>query len=251
MQNLTKRLAWQMATLRHGTWTHPENLHAIHEQKHLLRLLRYLDVDCVFDVGANAGQYGQMLRKNAGYTGRIISFEPIPALADKVRQVAKDDIWSVEEIALSGATGEGEFNVMASNQFSSLSTPNDDETGLFKKANVVTNIITVQTETLESAFNRLHEAYGFERPFLKMDSQGLDVKILHSGQAIAKQFVGLQSELAIKRLYADSVDFRDAISVYESLGFELSALVPNNAGHFPQLVELDCIMVRSDLMPCD
>lgn len=62
------------------------------------------------------------------------------------------------------------------------------------------------------------------------------------------EFVGLQSELAIKRIYEDSVDFRRALGFYQELGFELSALVPNNAGHFPVLVEIDCIMVRSDLL---
>ena len=45
-------------------------------------LLPYLKVDCVFDVGANNGQYAQILRKHADYQGRIISFEPIPSAAD-------------------------------------------------------------------------------------------------------------------------------------------------------------------------
>ena len=250
-KNLTENLAWQMTRLRHGTLVHPDMFHEIPEQRHLRRLLQYLDVDCVFDVGANAGQYGEMLRTKADYSGRIISFEPIPSLANEVRQIAENDIWTVEEVALASEVGEQQFNVMAGDQFSSLSEPLHDETGRFKNTNVVAQSITVKTETLESAFDRLKQAYGFKRPFLKMDTQGLDVTILKSGEAIAKQFVGLQSELAIKRIYTESIDFRSAISFYESLGFELSAFVPNNAGHFPQLIEMDCIMVRSDLMPND
>ena len=58
-----------------------DQLYALHEQEHLRRLLRYLRVDCVYDVGANAGQYAGMLRDKADYKGRIISFEPIPWLA--------------------------------------------------------------------------------------------------------------------------------------------------------------------------
>jgi hypothetical protein len=44
------------------------------------------------------------------------------------------------------------------------------------------------------------------------------------------------------------VDFRSAITLYEECGFHLSAFVPNNVGHFPQLIETDCIMVRDDLI---
>jgi hypothetical protein len=34
------------------------------------------------------------------------------------------------------------------------------------------------------------------------------------------------------------------IQKYTALGFVLSALVPNNGGHFPDLLEIDCIMYR-------
>ncbi len=80
-----------------------------------------------------------------------------------------------------------------------------------------------------------------------MDTQGYDVKVIRGGIDIISEFVGLQSELAVKGIYADSVDFREALSFYEDCGFDLSAFVPNNAGHFPMLIELDCIMVRSNL----
>ena len=89
---------------------------------------------------------------------------------------------------------------------------------------------------------------GFKAPFLKLDTQGLDVDIVRSGRDIMHEFVGLQSELSMRRIYEHSVDFREAISFYQGLGFELSALVPNNSGCFPLLVEMDCIMVRSDLL---
>jgi len=253
MRYIVEKLSWisnniQQAKyrLKYGQFV-PYN--KIYEQYNLKRVLAYLDVDCVFDVGANAGQYAKMLRKHAGFTGRIISFEPIPWLAEKIRmEAAGDGLWEVEETALASEAGEGYFNVMASDQFSSLGTPIHNETPRFVTQNIMERQIRVRKEPLESAYKRLKNKYGFERPFLKMDTQGFDVMILKSGQAIAEYFVGLQSELSIKRIYKESVDFRDAISFYNELGFELTAFVPNNSAHFPQLIETDCIMIRSDLI---
>lgn len=224
----------------------PKNeIAALPERLFLSQLLPFLNVDCVFDVGANNGQYAQMLRKYAGYQGRIISFEPIPKAAEKIRQLSKNDpLWSVEPIALNQTGGKALFNIMQSDQFSSLGTPNHDETNLFVNANVPQEQIIVLAETLDAAYHRLHEQYQFRRPFLKMDTQGFDVSIVKGGESVISQFVGLQSELAIKKLYQESVDFREAISYFEQLGFTLGSLVPNNGGYFPEMIEIDCIMIN-------
>ena len=228
-------------------------LHALPERMHLAKLLRLLRVDCVFDIGANAGQYARRLRKEVGYRDHIVSFEPIPELAAILRvRSAKDKRWRVEEVALSSSPGKQLFNVMKANAFSSLSTPDHRDVAIFQDSNVPVRQISVQTDTLSNVYRRLKNDLNFERPFLKLDTQGLDVEIVKSGRDIIRDFVGLQSELSIRRIYEDSVDFREAISLYQELGFEMSALVPNNAGSFPILVEMDCIMVRADLLaPAD
>ena len=218
---------------------------ALPERLFLEKLLPFLKVDCVFDVGANNGQYAQMLRQYVGYQGRIISFEPIPKAAEKIRRLAKNDpLWTIEQLALSDKSGTAVFNIMQSDQFSSLGTPNHTETDLFKNSNKLYEQITTQTETLEDAYKRLQKIHHFQRPFLKMDTQGFDVPIAKSGRSIIHHFVGLQSELAIKKLYQESTDFREAISYFESLGFTLGSLVPNNGGFFPEMVEIDCIMMN-------
>ena len=40
----------------------------------LRQVFGVFSIDCVFDVGANMGQYALMLRKKVGYRGLIISF---------------------------------------------------------------------------------------------------------------------------------------------------------------------------------
>lgn len=224
-------------------------LHARPEQVHLAKLLPLLGVDCVFDIGANHGQYARMLRRAAGYTGQIVSFEPVPEMASILRNHAsKDRRWRIEEIAVASSTGQQAFNVMKANAFSSLSSPRHDEVEIFRNQNLPVRQIAVQTDTLARLYARLKGELGFKFPFLKLDTQGFDVEIVKSGRDVMHNFVGLQSELSIRRIYEHSVDFRQAISFYQELGFEMSALVPNNAGCFPLLVEVDCIMVRADLL---
>jgi len=224
-------------------------IHAVWEQRHLRRLLHHYDVDCVFDVGANYGQYAQMLRRFGGYKGWIVSFEPIPAAAAALRaQAASDRKWIIEEVAVGRRDGVETFNIMKSSQFSSLSVPRHDEAGMFHELNSVVESVSVKTETLDTVFARLRQRLRFRRPFLKLDTQGYDAAIVSHAGAALMEFVGLQSELAVKKLYVDSQDFRDALTLYESRGFTLSGLVPNNAGHFPRLIEMDCIMVRTDLL---
>lgn len=219
------------------------------EPLHLSTFLKFFEIDCIFDVGANEGQYATMLRHAAGYRGRIISFEPNPIAAQRVQQIsARDPLWDVEKLALSSANGQKAFNIMRDSQFSSFSKPSKKQPIQFERSSSIQETILAKTETLTTAYERLARLYGFRRPFLKLDTQGHDVDIVrHAGPALS-EFVGLQSELAVKKIYEESVDFREALTLYEAKGFCLSAFVPNNAGHFPILVETDCIMVRRDLV---
>ena len=54
------------------------------------RLLRSKAINLIFDVGANAGQYAQEVRRE-GYGGNIVSFEPLPeAFSTLARLSARD-----------------------------------------------------------------------------------------------------------------------------------------------------------------
>jgi hypothetical protein len=59
--------------------------------------------------------------------------------------------------------------------------------------------------------------------------------------------VGLQSELALTTLYQGSKNYHEALQFYQGLGFRLTALIPNNAGVFPDLNEVDCLMYNAQL----
>jgi FkbM family methyltransferase len=214
----------------------------VYERIHLRRFFSYFGVDCVFDVGANRGQYASMLR-DIGFRGPIISYEPIPSMAETLRALSTNDpAWYVEELALDREAGLATFHLMDDSEFSSLHTPAADQPDIFKSKNVVRRDVRVTRATLGDELPKWRSKLGFKRPFLKMDTQGNDHAVaVGAGEAI-QAFVGLQSELAIRKIYEDALGFSETLRFYMSQGFELSALVPNNAGHFPLLVEMDCVM---------
>ncbi len=227
-----------------------DELHLIHEAQHLRRLFAFLEVDCVFDVGANRGQYARMLRERVGFRGPIVSFEPQPHLLDHLRAAAAaDPLWEVEGVALDRQAGKAVFQVMQGDEFSSLRTPAVGGPALFAEHMQVRDRVEVTCSTLALEVPRQRGRLGFRRPFLKMDTQGHDLAVLEGASDELGSFVGLQSELAFRQVYQDAPGFDSAIARYRAAGFELSALVPNNAGHFPMLIEMDCIMLRRDLTP--
>lgn len=216
------------------------------ELETLSRFLSDFQVDCVFDVGANAGQYATRVRQ-IGFRGLIISFEPNPEVFAQLQATAAADAkWIVKQIALDSEPRTLMFNMMKSDRFSSLHEPDHSETDAFVQLNVVEKQVPVPTQTLDALFPELQEKFHFSRPFLKMDTQGHDLHVVEGATECLSKFVGLQSELSVTPLYKGAGTFSEALAIYSSRGFKLTAFVPNNLGHFPELNETDCIMQNSE-----
>jgi len=82
--------------------------------------LERFEVDTVLDVGANVGQYGSALRA-AGYSGRIVSFEPNPeAYRHLAERAARDRSWDAVGVGLGAEDGFAELNVSGFSVFSSM-----------------------------------------------------------------------------------------------------------------------------------
>jgi FkbM family methyltransferase len=245
MPSLKRRAADLIERLSGVLIISPNKLHLAPERVHLRRFFACFGVDCVFDVGANHGQYATMLREVVGFKGPIISYEPIPDIAAVLQaKTAGDRNWYVETCALDREPGPAIFHVMVASTFSSLRKPSKDQLGLFEKQNVVHREVEVIRTTIAEELPRWQAKLQFRRPFLKMDTQGNDLAVVEGAGNALHAFVGLQSELAIRKLYEEAAGFVETIAAYRAKGFELSALVPNNAGTFPVLVEVDCVMFR-------
>ncbi len=75
-------------------------------ESHLELILKSQQINLVIDVGANIGQFGKMLRK-IGYTGEIVSFEPVDSTFRVLETTASNDVnWKVFKLALSDKNGK-------------------------------------------------------------------------------------------------------------------------------------------------
>ncbi|MET0372201.1 MAG: FkbM family methyltransferase [Sphingobium sp.] len=224
-------------------------IHQYPEIRALRQFLSAFAVDCVFDVGANRGQYATMLRKDAGFGGTILSFEPNPDIFAQLAKKAEGDrSWQVFNLALSDFDGPASFNIMAADQFSSLKSPSGAQDAIFADRNLVVRTVEMQCRRLDTLLADLADQYGFARPFLKMDTQGHDMAVCGGAGAMLARMAGVQTELAVRPIYDGGTGYADMIDWLDARGFAPSALFANNKGHFPLLVEMDGLFVNRLLL---
>lgn len=204
-----------------------------HRLEALRDLTRTLRIDCMFDVGANVGQFGKELR-GIGYKGWIISFEPNPEAFSSLKRVA-DEKWLCYPLALSSVETRREFNVTKSSDFSSFLVPVND---------MVERRILVPTRRLDGMLQEVTMRTAAKRMFLKMDTQGFDVEVVKGcGEKIA-DFLGLLSELSVTPIYAGMPTYLEALSVYHSLGFKLHSMHLVNECADRSVLEYDAILTK-------
>ncbi len=215
---------------------------------HVAGILDQYGVNCVFDVGANTGQYARHLRRS-GYKGRIVSFEPVSATFEKLRAAAeKDPEWQVHNCALGSEEGTSTIHVDW-NTMNSLLPPSEYGRGRyqrFKKGR--TEEISIRR--LDGVIDEALKGIADPRPYLKMDTQGFDLQVFEGGGQRIDEFVGLQSEVAPLRLYEGSPAMAESIAAYEARGFGISGMYPvTREATTGRVVEFDCVMVRAEAAP--
>ncbi|WP_421106004.1 FkbM family methyltransferase [Streptomyces sp. NEAU-S77] len=215
---------------------------------HVAGLLEKYEVNCVFDVGANAGQYGRRLR-GLGYTGRIVSFEPTEEAFAKLEKAAKDDPeWWVFPFALGREEATQSMHVGWATMNSLLGASDYGKERYRRFAKDRTEEIEIRR--LDSVMDKALAGLTDPRPYLKMDTQGYDLEVFAGAGDRIGEFVGLQSEVAVLRLYEGSPAMSEAIAAYEDGGFGITGMYPvTREDTTGRVVEFDCVMMRADAAP--
>ena len=212
---------------------------------HLRELLAKLRVDCVLDVGANVGQYHDFLRHRVLYDGPIVSFEPVSHHVELLRERSRSDSnWHIEGYALGSRDGAMPINVMVSDQFSSFLEPDNAKVLDYATLNVPCSKETVTVRTLDVVLPALQERLGFDRPYLKLDTQGFDIEVLRGGGDSLPAIRALQTEASIIGIYKGMPGYMDTIRYLDGCGFDITGLYAVSRDSSLRLVEFDCVMIN-------
>jgi FkbM family methyltransferase len=207
-------------------------------------LLEAEKVDTVLDVGAHAGEFGESLR-HGGYGHRIVSFEPIGELFERLRAIAGADAdWSCKKVAIGDQPGETEIHVSGNDGFSSSirEMASTHEEAAPSSSYIRSEKVTVATldqlseEALESA----------SRVFLKVDTQGYESEVLAGGSATVARCRLVELELGLVELYTGQALFSDLVERMETAGFSLTDLEPGfRDQRTGQLLQVDALFRRN------
>ncbi|MEJ2120313.1 MAG: FkbM family methyltransferase [Alphaproteobacteria bacterium] len=214
--------------------------------EHWQRIAAMLDdagVTVLLDVGANEGQYVGYLR-NAGWTGRVVSFEPVAAVhATLTANAARDPAWAVAPpMALGAEDGEAEITVSNETDMSSL-LPLKDEILQVSPSSAAAGKETVTVRTLDGVFDQFVETD--DRAFLKIDTQGYERAVLDGAAQSLPKLAGLQVELSLTPLYEGEADWRVLVERIEGAGFALSFVLPGYYDrHLKRMLQFDGVFMR-------
>lgn len=212
---------------------------------HIINLINHYKIDLVLDVGANYGQFGNMLRTE-GYTGEIHSFEPVSHSFEKLQKnCLKDKMWFAYKLAIGAAKGKDTINVTEASDMSSFLNPNNFGGKEFKKLNVVQREM-VEIETIDDFLSRQITDFNKRRIFLKMDTQGYDLKVLEGSLSAIDCIVCILSEISLIPIYSGMPHYLDALRKYEEYGFVVTGLYPvsRNKKNL-SVIEMDCTLINS------
>jgi FkbM family methyltransferase len=235
VRNCIRRTGWDLTRID----TRPS------EATQLVRQLRAHRIEVVFDVGANAGQFAEKLL-DAGFPGRIVSFEPSTgAHSTLIKRAQRDSRWIIApRMALGDHSGTVSLN-LAGNSVSSSVLPMLPSHGNAAPESRYVGSEIVDLRTLDGVNKEF--ATDRERVFLKLDVQGFEANVLQGAEQFLRRVLGIQIELSLVPLYDGERLFHPMLDELEARGYELWSVVPGFSDpETSRLLQVDAIFFRED-----
>jgi FkbM family methyltransferase len=185
-----------------------------------VELFRRLGIDLVLDVGANSGQFASQLRE-AGYQGRIVSFEPLHAIyAELKAKASRDSLWTTMNCALGSEEGNQTIHVSEKSWCSSLLEVTGASTSAYPGSRSVREE-SIVVRRLDSVLPEL--SVDDAKIWLKVDTQGYEMHVLEGAVNSLSQVLMLQLELAFVPMYEGQALFGDVYEWVRQRGFSLGS----------------------------
>ena len=212
--------------------------------RHLSDIFEKHEINCVLDVGAHYGEYGAQIR-DLGYSGRIVSFEPIAANYNTlIKRVNRDAQWHAHHLALGNSESDLSINVMHDSKFSSFLHSNQFGVDMFGRRAELDRTETTKvrrlTDMLDDCVNEIQRP----RVFLKTDTQGYDLEVIEGVRDRISDISAIQMEVPVQNIYDEAVGYLDMLHRLNDLGYELTGLFPVSRDHELRVIELDCVFIK-------
>ena len=213
------------------------------EQKNYQRLLDHNNIDLIFDVGANIGQYAQEVF-DFGYKGKIVSFEPMSKEHEIVSEKSQsNNNWEVAPLmAIGEKDGFVQFNVSENSVSSSILEANDYVLDFDPEI----KYIKTESVTLRS-INSLYAEYssGFNNIFLKLDVQGYEASVLEGAAEVLQNFKGIHLEFSLNPLYHGEKGLFEMLKLVEPYGFKPHYFMPHpSVDKIGRLMQIDGVFYK-------
>lgn len=182
------------------------------------RLLASTDISLVLDVGGWEGEYGTSLR-SAGYSGRIVSFEPMAASFAELQAISSADRnWDVYPLALGSTTGTAMLNVAHDSKCNSFLPVQPRSIEAAPESEFV-GTEEVRVERLDRMWRDL--VPDGITPYLKLDVQGFELEVLEGASDSLGAVAMIEAELSLVPVYARGPLWTEIVDYLDVRGFAL------------------------------
>ena len=185
------------------------------------KILHSQEVDLVLDIGASEGTYALKLRES-GYSGRIISFEPLSqSFSFLQRHSESDPLWNCENLAIGDSDSTIEINVSRHKTSSSILPITQKHVNAMPSSAFIAKE-EVRVVRLDSLFNSIIKPK--DHIYLKADVQGYEKHVLQGAIQTLKQIRVIELELSLIQLYEGSLILSEMLEYIDKLDYELVSI---------------------------
>jgi FkbM family methyltransferase len=198
-----------------------------------------LELQNVFDVGANVGQFGLDLRRS-GFKGQIFSFEPIGDTFLKLNEtVRRRQPWQALQLGLGSSVSEKEIYVSGNAGLSSsFLKMNRLHLENFPDSNTVA-IQKVAVSTLDRQFEEL--GVDPNQTLLKLDVQGFETEALKGAAESLSKIPLCYLEVSILPLYTGEITFLPILLELSKFGHHVIDVFRGIKAKDGRLLQLDIL----------
>tara|TARA_B100000925_G_C21986214_1_gene464647 strand:+ start:498 stop:1193 length:696 start_codon:yes stop_codon:yes gene_type:complete len=205
----------------------------------LIKHLKNSKISTVFDVGANVGQYAQMLRR-FGYKGKIISFEPL----EKEKNILDvnmilDKQFESYNYAIGKKNSIGKINY-ALNSVSSSIFKSHPRHIKYNKGTISKEKKKIVIKNLKNFKSKIEKS----KTLLKLDTQGYEYEILSSAESMIKYFKIIQLETSFRKVYYSEKNWLKSLELLQKNGFYIIDIFYGIRNSNLELMQCDLILKR-------